>query len=167
MRMVKADLIEALDHHNVYAFLRVIRAGETNQSPEAYRMMVGGKLFDAPPWKHPKKLNRITFPNGSSVYSTAAGAYQFIAKTWDEMAMLYGLEDFSPDNQDIAAVGLIVRRNALLCVREGKFHEAIRRCAKEWASLPGSPYNQPTKSLAKTLEVYVAHGGRLEETSQA
>jgi len=32
-------------------------------------------------------------------------------------------------------------------VKAGRFDAAVAKCAKEWASLPGSPYGQPVKTL--------------------
>jgi muramidase (phage lysozyme) len=73
----------------------------------------------------------------------------------------YGFEDFSPPNQDQGAVGLIVGRKALDAVRYGDINGAIRKCRDEWASLPGSEYGQPTRTLAQALEVYALHGGEV------
>jgi muramidase (phage lysozyme) len=160
--MNKQALIDALDNRNVAAFLKVIRSHETTLTDDAYRMVFGGALFSAPPWKHPEKV-LVRKLRGREIPSSAAGAYQFLRGTWWEMQRLYNLEDFSPENQDIAAVGLIVRRGALHDVMEGRFHAAIRRCAKEWASLPGSPYDQPTQSFAQALATYTEHGGRINE----
>jgi muramidase (phage lysozyme) len=133
----------------VLAFLRVIREGETNQTDAAYRMMFGGELFDAPPWQHPRRDNST---NG--LHSTAAGAYQFIVGTWDECASSLGLTDFSPRSQNLAAVYLINRRGALEDVIAGRLDEAIRKCNREWASLPGSPYGQPTLTLERCHAVW-------------
>jgi muramidase (phage lysozyme) len=81
---------------------------------------------------------------GREITSTAAGAYQFLARTWDEVAAALELPDFSPQSQDVAALWLIRRRGALADLREGRFDDFVAKCAKEWASLPGSPYGQPT-----------------------
>jgi hypothetical protein len=35
---------------------------------------------------------------------------------------------------------------------QGDWTTALERCNREWASLPGSPYGQPTKSLAYCLK---------------
>ena len=164
MSVVRNELLSALDTPNIRAFLRVIRFGETDQTQDAYRMLVGGGYFQVPPWEHPKLLRAVKLRDGRILHSTAAGAYQFLFRTWDEMQKKYDLDDFSPLNQDIAAVGLIHRRGALGDVKGGYLHVAIRKCAQEWASLPGSPYKQPTKSLAKALEVFTEYGGRITET---
>ena len=158
--MTRDDILFALQVTNVTAFLRVIRAGESSQTEDAYRMMFGGKLFESFA-DHP----RIRHPFGKT-YTTAAGAYQFLSRTWDEMAAKYGLADFSPPNQDIAAVGLIARRGALQLVMEGRIREAIARCAREWASLPGSPYGQPVMSIEKARGIFAAYGGKSETAAK-
>ena len=159
--MTRADLLEVLDHHNVRAFLATIRAGEGTSDPEGYRRCFGGEMFTSFA-DHPRKYIRKTM-KGVPITSSAAGAYQFLARTWDEMAEKYRLEDFSELNQDVAAVGLIHRRKALADVIAGRFHEAIRKCAKEWASLPESPYGQPTRTYWQAFAVYQAHGGRIAQ----
>lgn len=155
-----AELREWLLIYNVGAFLRVIRAGETNQNPEAYRMMVGGSLFESFS-DHPRKPIKA----GNLPTSTAAGAYQFLASTWDGLRKQYGFADFSPENQDLGAVALIEGRGAINDVIYGRFEAAIKKCAKEWASLPGSPYGQPTKTLEQCKQVYEQYGGTYAATT--
>jgi muramidase (phage lysozyme) len=143
------------DHPNVSAFLRVIREGETSQDPIAYHTIVGGgtiKNFD----RHPAES--VYIPS-LRVHSTAAGAYQFLSRTWNECEKALDLPDFSPESQDKAAVFLIKRRGALQDVIDGKIEQAIAKCAKEWASLPGSPYGQPTLTMERALATYVKYGG--------
>lgn len=156
--MNRVGLLAALDDGNVRAFLRVIREGESSQDASAYTICYGGSHFSAPPWDHPRKP--IT---AGAWTSTAAGAYQFLSKTWDAVSSAYALEDFSPGNQDLAAVALIHGRKALEDVKAGRFEDAIRKCAKEWASLPFSPYGQPTMTLDEALLVYKAWGGKVAE----
>jgi muramidase (phage lysozyme) len=153
---------ESLGSPNVRAFLRVIRAGESDQSDDAYRMIVGHtgarpslaeSLQDHP--RIPVHLPRL------GVTSTAAGAYQFLSRTWDECARALALPDFGADSQDLAAVYLIRRRGALDDVLSGRIPEALEKCAREWASLPGSPYGQPTIALDRALAVYREWGGTL------
>lgn len=154
----------ALDHPNVRAFLRVIREGETSQTDEAYRMTFGGDLVESLS-DHPRRVVRRML-GGKSIASSAAGAYQFLTGTWDECAAALGLPDFSPASQDLAAVFLIDRRKALGDVVSGRIDDAIRKCAREWASLPGSPYGQPTKTLAQAKAVYEVNGGGYSPASQ-
>ena len=44
-------------------------------------------------------------------------------------------------------------------MRAGRIEAAIAKCNREWASLPGSPYGQPTRTMAQALATYDAAGG--------
>lgn len=147
-----------LSDANVQAMLRVIRTGEGTADAAGYRRIVGGGLFDSYA-DHPRVVRSGTFANGTTWRSSAAGAYQFIESTWDETRRLMGLPDFSPASQDLAALGRIAARGALADVIEGRFDVAVRKLAREWASLPGSPYGQPTISAERARAIYAAAGG--------
>jgi muramidase (phage lysozyme) len=151
--MTRYDLRNALGNANLQAFLRVIRAGEGTSDEDGYRRIFGGELFDSFA-DHP----RVRVPFGST-YSTAAGAYQFLARTWDGLVKQYRFQDFSPACQDEAAVALIVGRRALPAVLAGRLEEAIRLCNREWASLPGSPYGQPTRTMDQARKTFAEAGG--------
>ena len=147
----------ALADRNVQAFLRVIRAGEGTADEDGYRRHFGGELFTDFS-RHPNRV--ITKPlAGKQLSSTAAGAYQFLGRTWSECQGALKLPDFSPASQDLAAVFLISRRKGLEHILAGRLEQAIAACAKEWASLPGSPYGQPVKTVAQCRAVYEQHGG--------
>lgn len=145
-----------LANHNVKAFLALIRYTEG----AGYRTLFGGGTFgsfdDHPRTSVTKKLG------GKPITSTAAGAYQFLSRTWDECAKACNLDDFSPLSQDIAALFLIERRRALNAVIEGDWKTALERCNREWASLPGSPYGQPTKTLDTCLAFLHANAAKEE-----
>lgn len=68
--------------------------------------------------------------------STAAGRYQFLSTTWDEVAAQLKLPDFSPESQDLAAVQLIKNRGAFDAVEAGDIPQALLSLSYEWASLP-------------------------------
>lgn len=147
-----------LGERNVQAVLRVIRAGEGTADEAGYRRIVGGSLFSSFA-DHPRVIKSGTFANGKTWRSSAAGAYQFLASTWDETAGIMGLPDFSPASQDLGALGRIAARGALADVRAGRLDAALAKLGREWASLPGSPYGQPTISAARARAVYAAAGG--------
>lgn len=149
------DPMSALDSPNVQAFLMLIRTGEGTANANGYNTLYGGGLFYGFD-KHPKKA--VT---AGGITSTAAGAYQFLYRTWQGL----GLPDFSPANQDLGAVMLIKRRGALADVLAGRLDAAISKCNKEWASLPGSPYGQPTISMSRAYEKFAQWGGTLEQTA--
>lgn len=56
---------------------------------------------------------------------------------------------------------LIRRRGALADVMAGRLQEAVAKCCREWASLPGSPYHQPTRTLRQAIDTYRRFGGVL------
>ena len=163
------DMENELANAEVKAFLMVIRYAEGTDRPEDYRTMFGGtyanpRRFEAPPWNHPD------IANTAGVYtSTAAGAYQFLHSTWELVQRDLDLPDFSPHSQDVAAVYRLHQRKVLDHVKAGNFTRAIygdpdvsgTGANKEWASLPGSPYGQPTKSFAELEAVFEQNGGIL------
>ena len=79
-----------LSNPNVIAFLRVIRAGETSQGDEAYSTLFGGGRFEG--FDHHPNV-KVT---SGHLTSTAAGAYQFLYGTWQEIVAALKLPDFSP-----------------------------------------------------------------------
>ncbi len=136
---------DVLGNERCRAFLALIRKAEG----AGYSTLFGGGTF-AGFADHPRQ--RISRPLGGRLLtSTAAGAYQFLSRTWDECSAACGLKDFSPASQDTAALFLIDRREALEDVLAGDWPAAIGKCNKEWASLPGSPYGQPTRPITECL----------------
>lgn len=157
--MNRSDLQAALENPNVHAFLHAIRLGEGTSDPEGYNRIVGGDTFahyiDHP--RAPRWISRY------KVWSTAAGAYQIIAKTWDGLVRQYGFPDFSPECQDEAAVALIAEKRALRHVKNGDIEKAIGLLGGVWASLPGSTAGQRMETIENVLAVYQAHGGSLAQ----
>ena len=159
----RASLEAALQHPNMQAFLWMLRYGEGTQGSEGYKTLFGGELFSSMA-DHPNIRVKRKLRNGGTLESTAAGAYQHLARTWDANQLLYGFADFSPHNQDLSAVALITGRGALTDVLAGRLEEAIMKCNREWASLPGSPYGQPTVTLADCRREF-AEGLGMTETA--
>lgn len=159
-------LRQFLGNRNVQAFLRVIRYCEGTDDDDGYRRMFGGKLFDSFA-DHPRQPQTYRLSKGGTITSTAAGAYQFLARTWDGLVRRYGFQDFSPANQDLAAVALIDGRGALMDLVRGDLDAAVAKCNREWASLPGSPYGQPTKTMAQVRRVYAEAGGQFTPAGPA
>lgn len=146
---------EPWEVQNMNAFLWALRVSEGTEGPNGYRTIVGGSTFDGYA-DHPRVL--IDLPN-LGIKSSAAGAYQIIRRTWDGVRGKLNLKDFSPASQDAAAVELIRQRGALADVRAGRFADAIAKCAKEWASLPGAGYGQHENTLARLQSAYTVAGG--------
>ena len=125
-----------------------------------YNTVVKGTVLKAP--GHPELVGKtnVTVPNFSGHpnilvqagrwQSTAAGRYQFLHRTWTAL----GLPSFSPSNQDIGAVMLMQRRGMITPLLNGDVEQAIENGNAEWASLPGSPYGQGTRSMNSLRKVY-------------
>jgi len=140
--------LSALDNPNVRKALNIIANTEGTDktgSGGGYDIAFGGgKLasLDA----HPRRYYEFTQTDGKKNQTSAAGRYQFLAKTWDDVAKQLGLKDFSPRNQDIAAIELIRRAGALGQLEGGDVSGALAKLGGVWASLPSSPYAQPKVS---------------------
>lgn len=171
-----ADMLKPTDtdqaEANTAAFLMMIRTAEGTAGPNGYRTMFGGQLFDDFS-DHPRRAKSFVNGAGERLWTSAAGAYQFMAvsaipgggqtkvNTWDVVSKRLGLPDFSPESQDAAAVELIREAGALGDVRAGRFEQAVTKVRRIWASMPGAGYAQPEKSLDGLRVVYLNNGGTL------
>lgn len=165
---------------NVQAFLRTIRVAEGTADADGYRALFGHRpsrprLFDSFA-DHPRVATRFTDRAGRVLYTSAAGAYQFMAvspipftdrktkvDTWDRLQRKLGpaLPDFSPASQDRAAVELLLEAGALYAVRAGRFAAAIDKVRRIWASLPGAGYDQAERSLQSLQLAFINAGGEV------
>ncbi len=159
--MDRARLAVALSHANVGAFLRVIREGESSQGPDAYRMRWGGLGKPVAYFDDFAAHPRIFEPTTGGRVSSAAGAYQIVATTYDSIAPSLGITDFAPSSQDALAVALIDRRGALDDIMAGRIRTAIADLRAEWTSLPGAVENSGRYTMERALAVYQKYGGRL------
>lgn len=142
-----------VNNPNMRAMFAVIRQGEGTSDAGGYSRLFGGGQFQGFA-DHPRVVVKR-----SGYTSSAAGAYQALTKVWDETKRLMQLPDFSPASQDLFALGRIAARGAVDDVIAGRFDAAVKKLGNEWASLPGSPYGQPTKTIAQARSAYVANGG--------
>lgn len=149
--MTRSDLVTSLANPNVEAFLAVIRHGETSQEASAYTELWGGGQFTGFS-DHPRK--HFPLPD-SHLTTSAAGAYQITETTWNALVKQYGFEDFSPGNQDLAAIALLAGRHALDDVKAGRLPEAIAKLGQEWTSLALA------KRQAESPAVFKQYGGTL------
>lgn len=145
---------------NVRAFLDMIAYAEGTSGPDGYRTMFGHSLFDSFA-DHPRQLFTFTNSRGETLKTSAAGRYQFLRSTWDELRAKLGLSDFSPASQDLGAIELIRQRGALNDVRAGRIVQAISKVRSVWASLPGAGYAQPERSITNLLTAYANAGGAI------
>lgn len=166
--MANITLTDYIVKRNVRAFLWALRYGEGTQGDDGYRTLFGGKLFKGADGvygtfddftNHPRIRVTAHLKDGKTRTSTAAGAYQILERTWDGVCAQYGFLNFEPPTQDLAAIALIAGRGALDDVVEGRIEEAVLKCNKEWASLPGSPYGQPVVTIDDVKREYEEAGG--------
>lgn len=143
---------------NVRAFLDMIAYAEGTSGPNGYRTMFGGTLTDSYA-DHPRKLFTFKNSRGEVLKTSAAGRYQFLGSTWDELKRKLGLQDFGPASQDAGAIELIRQRGALNDVKAGRIVDAIAKVRSVWASLPGAGYAQPERSITNLLTAYANAGG--------
>ena len=143
------------------AFLDLIAWSEGTSlmpgSDNGYNVLVGS-TFDKPSLfksyaDHPRI--KVTIER-LHIYSTAAGRYQIIVHTWDGLASLLGLKDFSPPNQDKACMQLLTQRHAIAPIESGDIAKAVFACNEEWASFPGEPYGQGAQKMPRLLAHYAA-----------
>ncbi len=146
---------------NERAFLDMIAYAEGTAGPDGYRTMFGHRLFDSFA-DHPRQYFEFTNARGEKLRTSAAGRYQFLARTWDTLKARLNLPDFGPESQDRAAIELIRERGALPDVRAGRVAAAVVKVAPIWASLPGAGYAQPERKLSALLASYTTAGGNLE-----
>lgn len=149
-----ADIYQYLDNPNVRIMLETISRTEGTHSGVNPYAVYGGnpknQLGDLSAHPAGSKAWKFKDLDGRTLNSTAAGRYQFINSTWQDVAKTLGLKDFSPRSQDAAAVFLMQRAGALQDVINGNFDSAIKRLGKTWASLPSSQYNQHKRSSSET-----------------
>ena len=169
MTLSLEGLRAALGYSNVRAFTHVVQRGEIpkeyRHKPEAYRVIFGGELISDLS-RHPRLARMSKWG-----WTSAAGAYQAMCAvdgkvtvdTWGDFCRAMGstVEEmpFDPPTQDAFCVWCIKRRGALQDVIHGEFEKAVAKCAKEWASFPGSPYGQPMVTIEELRDTYMEFGG--------
>ena len=127
--------------------------GTSQYANDGYKTQYTGKQFEGD--DHPREVL------GTSLRSDAAGRYQFLSTTWDEI--MGG--KMTPERQDEAALKLIKRRG--VNIEDGLSINEIYRLGGEWASVEGGPemkkgggYGGQAKYSAETfMQMYQQYGG--------
>lgn len=95
--------------------------------------------------------------------SDAAGRYQFLSTSWDDFAGKLGLRDFSPANQDRAALQYLSElgvNSRTLSNNRTSFNAALDKIAGTWCSISGTPRyscsGQPAKGQSELWNVFQA-----------
>lgn len=144
---------------NRKAFLDMIAysEGTLGRGDDGYNVMVGGGLFHGYD-DHPRQL--VVLRPG--LKSTAAGRYQLLARYFNHYKEMLHLPDFSPESQDKIALQQIRECKALNDIDAGRFEQAIAKCKRIWASLPGAGYGQRENSIRDLRLAYERSGGKYE-----
>ena len=144
-------------NENAWRWGRVVKYAEgTGQDGTPYKVMFGGGHFDNTKPGHPNQV----IDGGNGMASAAAGAYQIMPFTWDEVAKALGWPEDAPmskENQDKAFIYLAKRRG--VDVTTAPFtRENVAKLAPEWASFPTlsgrSFYGQPVKGFTAMKAVF-------------
>src|SRR5690554_649718 len=119
---------------------------ETIAGPESkgdYNVIYGGSQFDDFS-DHPRKAVPIMSGPNKGRTSSAAGKYQFIGSTWDDVSSRHGIPDFSPESQDKAAWALATEeykrdtgRDLEADLAAGDLSRVAPSLRNQWTSLPG------------------------------
>ena len=149
----------------VRKFLDLIAHTEGTEG-NGYRTAFGGGRLSSL-GDHPRYMKSFKQKNGKTNKTSAAGRYQFLSSTWDGVAKKYGLNDFSPKNQDIGAIALLIQNGALGSILKGDMTTAVRKSGSTWASLPTAPasYSQPTKSW-KSVNKFLGGKGVSQQSDE-
>lgn len=114
-----------------------------SESAGRYDVMYGGGRFD-PALGHPHQAVPITTGPNAGKTSSAAGRYQFLGSTWDDVAAQHGLSDFSPQSQDLGAWFLAADeykrdtgRDLQADLAAGRTEAVVPSLRDVWTSLPG------------------------------
>ena len=148
------------------AFLDMLKVSELGEeliakSDDGYNVLVGStpahpNLFTGYT-DHPRIL--VHLPN-LGISSSAAGAFQIIAPTFDGLTMTSGIHSFTPVSQEYMAMILLKQCGAFPHILKGGLANpmetatAIARAAPVWASLPGAGYGQHENRMLDLLRIY-------------
>lgn len=147
------------------ALLMTIRGSESSKTGSAYQMRYspkGGSTFSDMS-KHPEIRESVPWRKDGKK-SDAAGAYQFLSSTWKPIASKYGLNDFSPSNQDKGAWILAQRdykaktgKDLQQALETGQIDSAFKALSSTWTSLPSG--KEANKMTGKAYDTYKASLG--------
>lgn len=149
----------------VRRFLDAIGSAEGTDTHGYNTAFGGGRLESLA--DHPRQLYDFKQTDGTPNKTSAAGRYQFLQSTWDDLAKSLNLPDFGPESQDIGAVELLRRNGALPAVLAGDYDTAIKKSGATWASLPSSPYAQPKRSAGFMANVLDQAASAIFPSAQA
>ncbi len=134
------------DELNTRAFMSTIKEMENHGHGELSYDIWNRKAKMPNMSDHPG--TRTFTENGVQKSSSAAGAYQIMASTWNattgaepKIKTKYGITDFSAESQDLFVLGLIdMKRHLLDDVKAGNIEKVFNssEMRNEWTSTPGA-----------------------------
>lgn len=132
----------------IRALMRTISASESNVG-SPYSVLYGGEHADDLT-RHPDRCVRIVAGPNTGNCTTAAGRYQFLTTTWEDMARRYHPNpsqflfwqsySFEPEYQDEVVYRWLSDRDAWgtdisALLRQGRLDEVLRLLSGTWTSL--------------------------------
>lgn len=151
-------------YNNLRAFLWMVRVCQGTDCANGYRYLHGStkkhELLFEDMSRHPNIRKAFTQPDGTTGYTTSAGAYMIDDRNWYRIQVKLNLPDFGPDSQDRAAMCLILEHAQLTNVELGQIRRAVDVLWKVWPSLPASNYEHASKKpLGIAMAAYAEAGG--------
>lgn len=156
---------EALRNPYVRAALDMIAEAEVGKDAYAagqgYDALFGaGRMSDFS--AHPNVAGTYTDLRGKQQKSTAAGRYQILKSTADDLAKRYNISGFSPEAQDRMAIALMMDTGALDPLMRGDFDAALPKLAQRWAALPSSSLAKGRHGTRTSDFAYTAYNTALK-----
>jgi muramidase (phage lysozyme) len=151
---------------NERAFLSMIAFAEIGPdllaiSHRGYNVLVGSTAANPKLFHDYSDHPRVIVNVRPGLYSTAAGRYQILKRTFDAYKTRLELPDFSPASQDAIAMQLIRECGAIKDINAGRITEAIKKVKSRWASMPGAGYkDQNEQKMADLVNAYKEAGGK-------
>ncbi|MEY8709489.1 glycoside hydrolase family 24 protein [Mangrovibacter phragmitis] len=135
-------------------FLNLISQAEgtSKYANNGYNTLFGGSQFSDYS-DHPRQ-----YFDHNGTRTSAAGRYQITAQSWDDAVKALGLTDFSPANQDKAALWLAQRAGQGENIRNGNITGAANGLRQVWTGLNSSAGND-------ALAGYYASANRIPQTT--
>lgn len=158
--LLKERFLKMLKKPQYKAFLDVISyaEGTYHEHARGYKLRYPyakdkRAIFKSFRW-HPG-IREFINSRGEHRRASASGRYMILEKIWNAVALQLDLYDFSPLNQDLAALFLIWERNgAIEAIRDCDFKRAVKAVNGIWATLPGSPHRQVTVTMSTIEEFF-------------
>jgi muramidase (phage lysozyme) len=143
---------EQLKLARLRAMLRLIRWEENKGASDykAYHARYGNRdpMTDKDMMNYMPRVEYFPDENGKLEPQTPAGAYQIIGTTSQRISKILGTTDFTPANQDRAAIVIIKEKDPLEDIEAGNLLQAIKKLNHQWTSLHGAAHSHADLALA-------------------